>query len=353
MLAKTKYSFYLCIVIKTKQVLTFKTYNIMSTTLSTQINEIKNSNKSNLNKFYDFLQIGLTRNDACNLLGVHLFQIERQEARQARQEARQTTPAAPVAPVVRPISSIIDEQAQNFTFGVEIECLIPSNVSICQKMTEAGIINHNNYYHYNHDDSATSYKYMYDGSVKSSRSDRNGGEIVSPVLRDYNTLEKVCKVLNENGCKINKTCGLHVHIGVADLTEEQYCNIFKNYYYMQNLINQIFAESRRENRFCKNLPQGILNCNTRTRIKYYLGDRYYKVNPMAYDRHKTIEFRGHQGSTNFKKMKMWSSFCKKLVAYTKAGNVLTREVTSFDDVPFLTIEEKTYFNQRTQQLNIN
>ncbi|MBR1732821.1 MAG: amidoligase family protein, partial [Alloprevotella sp.] len=74
-------------------------------------------------------------------------------------------------------------------------------------------------------------------------------------------------------------------------------------------------------------------------------DRYHSVNPIAYSAHGTIEFRQHQGTTNFTKIKNWVSFLAKLVAYS-TENVIENEITSIDEIPFLTATEKRYFNSR-------
>ena len=79
------------------------------------------------------------------------------------------------------------------------------------------------------------------------------------------------------------------------------------------------------------------------------GDRYFKVNACSYSRHKTIEFRQHQGSTDFTKIKNWVNFCAKLVAWSKK-NRLENEVTSIDEIPFLTKTEKNFFKSRAEVL---
>ena len=80
---------------------------------------------------------------------------------------------------------------------------------------------------------------------------------------------------------------------------------------------------------------------------FFYGDRYYKVNAESYTRHKTIEFRQHQGSTNYKKIEMWVKFCAKLVGWSR-NNVFTSE-----DIPFLNKEEKAFFQSRKDAFAAN
>ena len=71
---------------------------------------------------------------------------------------------------------------------------------------------------------------------------------------------------------------------------------------------------------------------------------------MSYDRHKTIEFRQHQGTTDYKKILNWVMFCGKLVEWSKK-NRLTADVADIDDLPFLTKAEKRFFKRRIGQLS--
>lgn len=305
-----------------------------------EINAIKNdASKTTATKYFDLMALHLTENDACNVLGIHYFQ----------RPAYNPQASAPQAEEIE----VAPELWETLTFGVEIECLRNNNINLCDKLSEAGITNHNDFNRYNHTDSATSYKYMYDGSVCSGNSHHTGCELVSPILNNFETLKKVCKVLNDNDTRVNRTCGLHVHVGCSDLNEAQKVNVFANYFCMQDLINTIFAPSRRVNRFCQDLTQQVFSAHTLREIEVACRhSRYYKVNYQAIARHNTIEFRGHHGSTNFKKISMWATFCKKLVAWSK-DNRLTNVISEFSEIPFLNADEVAYFTQRAQQLNRN
>ena len=79
------------------------------------------------------------------------------------------------------------------------------------------------------------------------------------------------------------------------------------------------------------------------------GDRYYKINCCSWQRHSTIEFRQHSGTTNYEKIQMWAKFCLKLVAWS-ADNRLTADVRSIKDIPFLTKAEKDWFTNRANTL---
>ena len=236
-----------------------------------------------------------------------------------------------------------------FTFGVEIECLVASIV-----MRECATRNAMpfQYEGYNHTDNNHYYKFVSDSSIRGE----NPIECVSPVLTGkvgMKSLENCCKALNEANAQVNVSTGLHVHIGAQNLSDEAYVNVFKNYQKLESVVDTFMARSRRENnsRWCRSLQgKDFSFCTSKNDVYDVMsGNRYYKVNACSYSRHRTIEFRQHQGSTDFEKISNWVNFCAKLVAWSKK-NVLQTEVTSIDEIPFLTVKEKSFFKQRAEIL---
>ena len=236
-----------------------------------------------------------------------------------------------------------------FTFGVEIECLGPRASMI------SSAENNNmpfRYEGYNHNDNNHYYKFVSDSSIIGA----NPIECVSPILKGKDgmkSLENCCKSLNEAGAQVNKSTGLHVHIGVNGISDEQYVNVFVNYQKLEGVIDSFMARSRRanNNRYCKTI-QGydFTTCKNASFVYEKMQSRYFKVNPQSFYAHKTIEFRQHQGSTDFEKISNWVNFCMKLVAWSK-NNRLENEVLLIEEIPFLTAKEKKFFNSRREALN--
>ena len=235
-----------------------------------------------------------------------------------------------------------------FTFGVEMECFVNSG-AIRTAAERTGMAYE--YEGYNHNDGHSYFKFTTDGSL--------GGmpdpiECVSPVLAGTDgkkMLKNACKTLNMADAKVNSTCGLHVHIGAAKLTDKQYCNVFVNYMYLEAVIDTFMAQSRRNNEYANTIQDhkyAIERAVTIQNIQNALHNwRYHKINPMSYDRHKTIEFRQHSGTTNYEKIINWVNFCGKLVIWSKK-NRLTAPVASIDELPFLSNEEKSFFKARAE-----
>lgn len=237
-----------------------------------------------------------------------------------------------------------------YTFGVEIETYGSNTELFKQIANDRGleVNDHLSVYSGCHND-IPMFKLVPDGSI----SGYNPAECVTPALKGdskgFDSLKDCCTSLVEAGAKVNSSCGLHVHIGVENLTQTQYVNTFKNYQKLERVIDSFMARSRRASNngyCCTLLDHNFSGCNTIADVISELdSDRYHKVNPMAWGRHHTIEFRQHQGSVNFSKIKNWVSFCAKLVAWS-ANNVLDHEITSIAEIPFLTATEKRFFENR-------
>lgn len=285
-------------------------------TLNEEIQEIKNMKGSKAAKKEAFIKLGLRK-----------YEIE-----------------LLLSELPKPVREV-----HKFTFGVEIECLVAANL-----MRESATRNEMpfQYEGYNHVDNNHYYKFVSDSSIRGE----NPIECVSPVLTGkagMKSLENCCKALNEAGAQLNISTGLHVHIGAANLSDEAYINVFKNYQKLERVIDTFMARSRRANnsQWCRTLQgRNFMWCTTKSDIFDAMnGDRYFKVNACSYARHKTIEFRQHQGSTDFEKISNWVNFCAKLVAWSKK-NVLSSEITSIDEIPFLTKKEKSFFKSRAEVL---
>ena len=285
-------------------------------TLREQVEEIKNMKGSNAAKKAAFVKLGISKYE------VQLLMSE----------------------MPKPV-----KETYKFTFGVEIECLVAASI-----MRECATRNNMpfQYEGYNHIDNNHYYKFVSDSSIRGE----NPIECVSPVLSGKNgmkSLQTCCKALNEANAQVNRSTGLHVHIGAQNISDEAYINVFKNYQMLEKIIDTFMANSRRANnsQWCRTLQGiGFDNCATKHDVLSIMnGNRYYKVNACSYSRHNTIEFRQHQGSTDFEKISNWVNFCAKLVAWSQK-NVLSSEVTSIDEIPFFNAKEKSFFKSRAEAL---
>jgi hypothetical protein len=287
-------------------------------TLKEQVEEIKSAKGSLVEKRAALVKLGINDYEVRLVMG---------ELRKAQEENRQA----------------------RYTFGVEIECLCPaSDIRTNAEANGLAI----RYEGYNHADNRSYFKFVSDASIRGE----NPIECVSPVLQGKQGLEdlkKCCKTLNDADARVNRSTGLHVHIGAEKMSDKQYVNIFKNYQLLEPAIDSFMARSRRqsENCFCKSLINiNYEYCYSKDDVLRAVGgNRYYKVNAASYIRHKTVEFRQHQGTTDFEKISAWINFLAKLVTFSKS-HVLQETITRIEDIPFLSASEKTFFINRREVL---
>ncbi len=234
-------------------------------------------------------------------------------------------------------------------FGVELEVINCPYSALIEAGSRYGIECYDaGYTHAN----SPKFKLVRDGSLRGE----NPLECVTPILKGrkgMNDLKACCMALNEVGATNNRTTGLHVHVDARSISEKAYCNVFVNYMHLESVIDSFMANSRRGNNayYAQSLKgKDIESTNTRDGVKLLLNSRYFKVNPESFYRHGTIEFRQHQGSTNYEKISQWVNFLIKLVGWSRT-NRLENDITSIDEIPFLNDSEKRFFKGRKAELD--
>jgi Putative amidoligase enzyme len=212
------------------------------------------------------------------------------------------------------------------TFGVELEVILPGSMNAWdaaqQVSQESGIEVRNETY--NHA-TRTWWKVVHDGSLNG-----NGAEFVSPPLRGQaglDEVQKVCDALNAIGARINKSCGLHVHLGIATETVPTIKNLIRIYAHYEPEIDRLMPGSRRGdmNTYCKSISRATDGAVTATTIQALrmavngYGDRYRKVNLCSFDKYRTIEFRHHSGTTDAAKVINWIKLLMAMLGAARKG----------------------------------
>ena len=216
------------------------------------------------------------------------------------------------------------------TFGIELEVYGVSRDRILTEMRRLGIQVESESYNHN---TRGYWKIVSDSSINGG----NGNEVVSPVLSGVEGMEqvkKVCLALNRAGAKVNTSCGFHAHFGANDLSILNFRNLFLSYIELEAKIDEIMPESRRRNNntYCKSLTSianskaaaitKIKNARTINEMSQaFSGSRYFKLNIQSFQRHGTIEFRQHSGTTQFSKVKNWLLIAARLIEYAKQNGV--------------------------------
>jgi len=155
-----------------------------------------------------------------------------------------------------------------------------------------------------------------------------GWEIVSPPLEGldgFEQIKKVCKALNSLKAKVDRTCGLHVHIDANGLGKSEIEKIWIQFAKWEKAFDAMVPASRRNNhRYCdglgipfyslihNSLKRKDFKSNPAGYIRSIIG-RYSKLNIVSYIVHGTIEFRQHSGTTDSEKIINWIIILEQFV----------------------------------------
>lgn len=320
--------------------------------------EILNSSNTKTWKMRQLFALGLTRQQVANLVGTNYGFAHNVYIAMHR--------SGGATSITVPQRTIPEElfRLTNFTFnhkfGIEIEGFNITQRELVAELSQAGIAT--SFEGYSHE-TRNNWKVVTDGSLRGS----NTFELVSPILEGEPGLQKLkTATLITKGLegKVNKTCGLHVHLDARDFDRKTWIRIFKNYAILESKIDKFMANSRRgnENRYCQSINTTLMNqalniAENKQELQPTLqclsdglgNNRYTKVNIKSFWRHGSIEFRQHQGTMDYEKMKNWILFLARLVEFSK-HEVLRND--SWEEMGrFLTADLVNYYKQRTNELN--
>ena len=166
-----------------------------------------------------------------------------------------------------------------------------------------------------------------DGTVKGfpGQSGQKGMEIVSPPLSSLETLQKVVEAIRDGEVmggmhhrfKINRTCGLHVHVGTQGMDKVTLEKVYTVYRILESYLDLMLSESRGFNdTHCKTIhslsfKEAILSTTT----------KYWSVRTKV--ERPTIEFRKHQASTSFHRIQYWILILQQIILYAEKNTMVS------------------------------
>lgn len=158
----------------------------------------------------------------------------------------------------------------------------------------------------------------------------------------------ICGVLNANSARVDRACGLHIHLDGRSLTPVEVLRFARVSNAIRDAVGYVLPSSRHDNTYCREYPGGFERAlakyplgddlterfinlgravygsgseatrddiNTVDRVgsysanKYGRGDeRYWWVNLHSWFHRGTIEIRSHSGTTSARKITMWAAF---------------------------------------------
>ena len=198
-------------------------------------------------------------------------------------------------------------------YGIEIECWFPTanrnTFQIAADLLRAkGLIG---------------FEAKSDGSLYNGPAGFTGIEFVSPILDTDNAthtslVQRLCAALQDAGCRVDRSCGFHVHLDAATLDANDVKRVFARYTAHEDQIDRFMPGNRRGNstdyaKSGKNYTNHVAQAQTKSALARALPDRYFRVNLASMDRHGTLEFRQHSATINANTVLRWVSFLTQFV----------------------------------------
>jgi hypothetical protein len=278
-------------------------------------------------------------------------------------------------PQIKPITGIRD-----LTYGIEIEFFGTTPNAVLAQMVNVNLACHwTGTYHGNRVHGI--WNLCVDRSVNSTGTECGCGlEMVSPILRGTEGLVevmKVCKAIETAGGKVDKTCGLHVHVGTGMMNLKQLRRVYLRWLQFEPLMETIFSESRRgAQRYAESnlnaigtgtatLEQKLTNAMHMSEHSHSVDQffrefcprgRYYKMNIEPQYTYGTVEFRGHQGSIDGDKITNYIRLMVNFVSVAIASKMPQGKINYdlkyyFKYFTRMDKELQAWFDKRQRELN--
>lgn len=168
-------------------------------------------------------------------------------------------------------------------------------------------------------------------------------EFITPILNysDIETLQELVRAIRKAGGFVNDSCGMHVHIGAADLTAKAAHNLINVVASKQDLIYKALKVHRNRIDFCYKIEENLLKRFNERKPKtmaelasvwynepeeraviehsHYDGSRYKIVNLHALFTKGTVEFRVFNATLHAGEVKAAIQFCLALTHQAKTA----------------------------------
>lgn len=216
------------------------------------------------------------------------------------------------------------------TFGIEIECYIPTAAFERAGWVRGG-------YHMGRAiPGFAGWRADSDGSLRDIPTGCTPVEIVSPVLKGaegFANFRRMAAQLTLMGAKVNKSCGFHVHVGWqgADATFDALRRLVcLTAQHEKALFASTGTRSRERNGYCPSIRTGLQAITQMTTIEQLArgGVPRGTLNLLnlldahrGYGNKRTVEFRIFAGTTNADKIAAYVSMCLALVHRAQASKV--------------------------------
>ncbi|MDR2142539.1 MAG: amidoligase family protein [Deltaproteobacteria bacterium] len=177
-------------------------------------------------------------------------------------------------------------------------------------------------------------------------------EVVSPILTyaDLPQLQEVARALYNTGSRIDRTCGIHVHVGAQNATVKGLVNLTKLVYKQENLMFEAMGvDAVRKEKYCQPVSSELIAKLERTKPKsredlnrvwyghynpspeHYDTSRYHGFNMHNVFFRNTIEFRYFNSTLHAGRIKAYVQFCLCLFAKAMNANSASAKQTALTE----------------------
>jgi hypothetical protein len=312
--------------------------------------EILSSNLNKTEKIKRLLALNYTRKYVAQLVGTNYGMVQNVYAKMYPEKIRRRNLREIIEESNWDLSSFIF----NHRFGVEIEAFGVDRAELKTELVEVGIGTEVDYRSHTINGN---WKVVQDSSIRGSKP----FELVSPILEGEQGLRKlktVTHILKGMETRVNKSCGVHVHLSADGFDLDTWKRLYKNYAKIEKIIDSFMPQSRRANRnssYCQsmrvdNFESKIDRARNLEEIERAITNRnrYYKLNTQCFWTKRSVEFRQHSATINYKKISNWIIFLARLVEFSKHKVVSGESWEALKE--FLPNEQIEYFKQRAREL---
>jgi hypothetical protein len=189
-----------------------------------------------------------------------------------------------------------------------------------------------------------------DGSIRCSN--YYGVEFYSPIFRGdagFQSIDNLCEDAHDTDP--NDSCGFHLHIGIADMTDSQRLNLMRAAALVENVARMLVMPERSDNHYCGSWVAYDPDIVGPSFEECITDDRYSAFNFYAWMNHKTLEIRLHHATKDATEVKNWAKLWLAFVDYIAANGSLVAfrgsDETVFDNVMLLAGQDVAdYYTRR-------
>ena len=212
------------------------------------------------------------------------------------------------------------------------------------------------------------WRLMYDSSIETEKRDENGYthiasrlyavEMVTPKLTyaELPKLQECVRQVRHAGAKVNRTCGIHVHVDAANHNRQSLKNLIGIMYSKEDILfNALKVNPERVEAYCKKVREPMLQKARRlsseettdltqleqiwyegnvSKTQHYNWTRYYALNLHSVFYRGTVEWRCFKSTLHAGKVAAYVNLCLAISAHAIAQRSTVMRKTHSDNELF-------------------